>query len=323
MAPIPPVATWLSLAAILLQAAASNQGTVRGRILDADGIPIAGALVTVLEMVDGEFRSTRSLTASADGRFAAVVNAGRIMLKAQPRAMIVGDEPRLRRFVTHPPAYFPGVLDERDAWPIDVRPGEIVEFDFTMPPVPVGSIKTILSGPDGYALDHVRVTRPEAQQIRTVKMADNGTGYVEGLREGRYIVSARARFRDEWLAAWAIVHLISGEMTVALDLQPAARVHGRILSERDGLPPFANTRVTAAWTDGTIDLDPLARDESPVSTDGSFSIDGIFGTRVFRVAGLAAGWQIVAVRHGRSDISSGIDLAPGSTTEVAIIVARR
>jgi hypothetical protein len=307
-----------------LQTAVVPQGTLRGRVLDPDGQPKANAHVTVLELVEGEFRATRSLTTSADGKFEAIVTAGRVMVKAQPQAVIVGDEPRLRRFVTHPPAYFPGVLDEREAWPIDVKPGEIVEFDLTLPPVPVGSIKTIVSGPDGHVIDYLRVTRPEAKQIRTVKMVEDGVGYVEGLREGRYIVSARARSRDEMLAAWAMVHLISGEVAVSLDLKPVTRVVGRIISERDGLPPLATTRVSAAWTDGTIDLDPLARDESHVTPDGSFTIDAVFGTRMFRVAGLADGWRVVAVRHGRSDItSSGLDLAPGATVEITIIVARK
>ena len=226
--------------------------------------------------------------------------------------------------MTHPPAYFPGVLDERDAWPIDVKPGEIIEFEFNMPPVPVGSIKTIVTGPEGYSLDYLRLTRPEANQIRTVKMSDAGVGYVEGLREGRYIVSARARSRDELLAAWEIVHMTSGEIAVALELKPTARVYGRIVSERDGLPPLSNARVVAAWSDGTIDLDPLARDDAHVTADGSFTISGVFGTRVFRVVGLDSGWKVVAVRYGRSDVSSsGVDLAPGTNIEISIVVSRR
>ncbi len=280
--------------------------------------------VTVMELVDGsEFRGTRSVALRADGTFDLAVATGRILLMAQPRPKIVGDEPRSRRFITHPPVYFPGVFDRQDAWPIDVKTGEIVEFDFQMPPLPVGSIKTLLTGPDGYALDYIRVTRPEANQLRTVKMSDDGVGYADGLREGRYIVSARARSRDTQLAAWQVVFMTSGEIAVPLVLEPATRVHGRIISERDGVPPLANARVVAAWTDGTIDLDPLARDEGEVSADGSFTIDGVFGMRQFRVAGLDAGWKVVSVRQGRSDITSGTEVAPGATIEISIVVARR
>lgn len=310
---------------IAAQMAAANHGTLRGRILDPDGQPIPRAQVTVLELVPGgEFKATRTISTSADGKFEITVTAGKIMLKAQPPSVIVGSEPRLRRFVNHPPAYFPGVLDERDAWPIDVKPGEIIEFDFTMPPVPVGAVKTLVTGPDGFVLDYVRLTRPEANQVRTVRVSEDGIGYVDGLREGRYIVSARARSKDTLLAAWEIVYMTSGETAVALDLKPAARVYGRVIAERDGLPPLANTRVIAAWTDGTIDLDPLARDDGAVSADGSFTIEGVFGTRVFRVAGLDSSWRVVAIRHGRTEIpASGIDVAPGTNIEISIIVSRR
>ena len=310
---------WLLVAA---QSAAVTQGTIRGRVLDPDGQPMRDVQITLFELVGSEFRNSKSFTLRGDGTFDTAVTAGRILLMAQPRPKVVGDEPRLRRFVTHPPAYFPGVFDQLDAWPIDIKAGEIVELDFHMPPLPVGSIKTVVSGPDGYSLDQVRALRPEANQIRNIKISD-GVGFLDELREGRYIVAARGRSGDGLLAAWEIVHMIAGEVAVTLDLKPTARVYGRIMPDRDGLPPLAGVRVVAAWTDGAIDLDPLGRDEGQVSADGSFTIDGVFGTRTFRVAGLDSDWQVVAVRQGRSDISLGIDLAPGTTIEIAIVVTRK
>jgi hypothetical protein len=300
-----------------------TEGTIRGRVLDPDGQPMRDVQVGILTMFEGEFRITRSFTLQGDGRFEAAVPAGRVLLMAQPRPKIVGSEPRLRRFVTHPPAYFPGVFDRLDAWPIDIKAGEIVELDFQMPPLPVGSIKTLVSGPDGYSLDHVRALRPEANQIRNITVSDEGVGYLENLREGRYVVAARGRSRDGLLAAWEIVYMTAGEVAVTLDLKPAARVYGRVMPDRDGLPPLSGVRVVAAWTDGTIDLDPLGRDDSQVTADGSFAIDGLFGTRAFRVSGLDTGWQVTAVRSGRTDVASGLDLAPGTATEISIIVSRK
>ena len=90
--------------------------------------------------------------------------------------------------------------------------------------------------------------------------------------------------------------------------------------------PAAAQQPRLCWRDNTsdIDLDPLARDEGQVGADGSFTIDGLFGRRVFRVAGLPADWQMTAIRQGRSDItSSGIDLAPGTAIEISIVVAQR
>ena len=325
---IPPVALFLAMAAVAIghpfsQSAELPQGTIRGRVLDPDGQPMGDVQITVAVLVGDGFRNTQASAVRADGSFNIVVPAGRIRVMAQPRPKVVGDEPRLRRFVTHPPAYFPGVFDQLDAWPIDIKPGEIVELDFHMPPLPVGAIKAQISGPDGYSLDHVRALRPEANQIKNITVAD-GVGYVESLREGRYIVAARGRSDDGLLAAWEIVQMIAGEVAVTLDLKPTARVYGRVMPDRDGLPPLTGVRVLAVWTDGFIDLDPLGRDEGQVSADGSFTIDGVFGTRVFRVSGLDPAWQVTAVRSGRTDITtSGIDLQPGTTTAIEIVVGRR
>ncbi len=315
-------AATIGIALLLTQSAAGPEATIRGTVLSPDG-----QATPEIEIVAWAVGTERLLgdpaVSDTEGKFTiAVVAPGQIILRAQPRIRFV-DGKRLPP-VNSPPAYFPGVLDRLDAWPIDVKPGEIIELDFHMPPIFIGSIKTVVSGPDGYVLDRVRVMRPEANQIKNVTVSDEGVGYVDSLREGRYAVAARGRTRDSLLAAHQFVQITGGEVTVSLSLEPTARVNGRVIVERGGLPPVANTRVVAAWTDGTIDLDPLGRDEGHVGPDGSFTIDGLFGRRIFRIAGLPADWQVTAIRQDRSDItSSGVDLAPGSAIEITIVVSRR
>ncbi len=317
-------------AALLLWqlAAPAQEATIRGRVLDPDGQPLRDVFV-IAETVDAERRMTAGQPgrSNAEGAFEITgVPAGKMIIRAEPRVTIGGVNGQSTRIppVQHPPAFFPGVFDRLDAWPIDVKPGEIIELDFHMPPIFIGSIKTVVSGPDGYVLDRVRVVRPEANQIKNVTVSDEGVGHVDSLREGRYAVAARARTHDSLLAAYELVQITGGEVTVSLSLEPTARVNGRVELERGGLPPIDNARVVATWTDGTIALDPLARDESAVGADGSFTIDGLFGRRTFQVAGLPDDWRVTAIRQGRSDItSSGVDLAPRSSTEITIVVSRR
>jgi hypothetical protein len=260
----------------------------------------------------------------AEGKFEIQgVPPERIILRAQPRATHATAEANWRAIASHPPAYFPGVLTLPDAWPIEVKPREIIELDFHMPPVFIGSIKTVISGPDGYTLEQLRVMRPEAKQIKNVTLSPDGIGYADSLREGRYVVAARGRLKHAPLAAFQIVHITGGEVVVALALEPAATVTGRVVVERGGVPPVGNALVAAAWTDGTINLDPIGRDEAYIGPDGSFRIEGLFGTRTFHVLGLPDGWRVSAVRQGGSDVtSSGVDLRPGATVEISMVVAQ-
>ena len=303
----------------LLQSAAVPPATIRGRVLDPDGQATPDVEI-VAWMQATERLAGPPAVSGADGKFEITgVLPGKVLLRAVPHTRIVSG--KKARLFNSPPAYFPGVLDRLDAWPIDVKAGEIIELDFHLPPVFIGSIKAVVSGPDGFVLDRVRVLRPEANQIKNVTVSDQGIGYADSLREGRYAVTARARSRDSLLAAYQIVHMTGGEVTVPLSLEPTARVNGRVIGQRGGLPPMDNARIVATWTDGTIALDPLVRDESPVGADGSFTIDGLFGRRTFQVAGLPEGWQVNAVRQGPSDItSSGVDLAPGSAIELSIVL---
>ena len=211
-----------------------------------------------------------------------------------------------------------------DAWPIDVSSDEIIELEFHMPAILVGSIKATVTGPDGYVLDQVRVMRPEGNQIKNVKVDADGIGYVEDLREGRHVVVARGRSRNERLVAQQIVHINAGEHPVDLALAPAGKITGRVVADRGGIPPLDGMRVVASWTDGTIDLDPLAIDQADVGPDGSFTIDGLFGARAIRLSGVSAGWQVAAIRHGRTDITTSmVEIDHGSTLEVVITLTRR
>ena len=313
----------ISLALQLLAPSAATHATIRGQVFNADGKPQPDVELRVLAVAsERDYPGARSAMSNADGKFEITgVPAGKILLRAQPR--MSAELTATRRLRVHPPAYFPGVLDLKEAWPIDVKPGEIIELDFHIPAVFIGSIRTVVTGPDGYSLDQLRVIRPEANQIKNVTL-DEGVGHVDGLREGRYIVVARGRSRDALLAASQIVQITGGEVPVTLNLAPAARVSGRLIAERGAMPPIDNVRVVATWTDGNIALDPLARDESYVSADGSFRIDGLFGMRTFQVAGLPGDWNVSAVRQGSSDItSSGVDLAAGSAIELSVVLTQQ
>jgi hypothetical protein len=318
------VAATITASLLLQLLPIAGRSTIRGRVIDPDGRPMAG--VEMAAMLAGSERQVVGVSGMTDdeGRFSITkVPASRIILRALPRVRRQVAPGLATRVPAHPPAYFPGVLTLLDAWPIEVGAEEIIELDFYMPPVLVGSIKATVTGPDDYTLEQFRVIRPEANEIKNVTVTD-GSGYVDDLREGRYVVVARGHAKDARLAAWEIVHMTAGELAVDLALTPAATISGRVVADRGGIPPIAGMRVTAAWTDGTIDLDPLTRDQADVAPDGSFTINGLFGTRAIRVTGLTDGWEVASIRHGRTDVTtSAVDLSAGTTSEITIVVSRK
>lgn len=318
-----------ALAGLLPQMAAPQGATLRGRVFDPDGRPFVGVEIAAYVLIDdGERAIGPSRLTAEDGTFEmAGLKPGALFLRATPRLRRVAVTPEskanVRAILGHPPVYYPGVLDRKDAWPIDLAAGETVEFDFHIPPVLAASIKASVSGPAGYTLEQLRVMRPASNTIRTAKVVD-GVAYVDHLREGRHVVVARGRMGDARLAAFQVVELDAAEVDVPLRLEPAAVVTGRIVAERAEPPSsLAGARVTAVLMRDGSSLDPLPAEHGDVAADGSFRIESLFGQRAFRVSGLPEDWYLYAVRLGASDItSSAVDLASGAHVEITVVVRR-
>jgi hypothetical protein len=318
-----------ALASLLPQLAGPPAATLRGRVFDPDGRPFVGVEIAPYVPTDlGERMIGPSRLTAEDGTFEMTgLKPGPLYLRATPRLRRVSVTPETRASVRailgHPPVYYPGVLDRKDAWSIDLAAGETVELDFHIPPVLAASIKATVNGPQGFALDELRAMRPASNTIRTAKVVDD-VAYFDNLREGRYAVVARGRIGDARLAAFAVLELDATEAGVTLNLEPAAVVTGRIVAERAEPPNLAGTRVTAVLTGDGADLDPLPADLGEAAADGSFRIEGLFGTRTFRVSGLPEDWYVYTVRAGASDVTSAaVHLAAGSTVDVTVVVRRK
>jgi hypothetical protein len=101
-------------------------------------------------------------------------------------------------------------------------------------------------------------------------------------------------------------------------------VTGRVVVDRGGVPPLEGLIVEGHWVAaGSTALDLTGPPRVSVGPDGSFTMTGLFGRRRMQLFALPDEWHVVAVRAGRTDVTSGIDLAPGSTTDLTIVVSRR
>ena len=288
--------------------------TIRGRVVDRDGRPVARAYVWLAgQVISGRPDVTRS-----DGSFELTNILGEDV-KVAVDAASSPDMPRA------PSIYYPGVLDPQEAETVDARPGAMTTgLSIVLPRIASNAITVRVSG--GVKADDLvaRLISIQPRMTRRIDLLGDSTGTVRGLQQGRYFLSAQAGSPDGRLAGFEVVDLVNDTHDVAMALQPAGRITGRIVARSGGLPPVDGVRVAAAWVDDGIEVDPLVPDHAAVAADGHFSIDGLFGTRALQLMGLSPEWQVHAVMRSRSDITTtGVDVRPDTTVEVTIVLSRR
>jgi hypothetical protein len=139
---------------------------------------------------------------------------------------------------------------------------------------------------------------------------------------GKYFVSARGWINDRAWAAFEVADFFPPSLELSLQMKPAGSIKGRIVAQNGGLPPLDGVVVAAGWAYDDEEISPAIPDQVPVASDGSFTIDGLFGQRMLRLIGLSPEWRVYAVRQGRSDVTH-VDVPFDTTVDITIVVARR
>lgn len=293
----------------------SPAAVIRGRVLDKDGRPMQGATVKA-EFADPMQQSANSATSGPDGRFE--------IIAVPPGSPLVRVDPVGGGLVWHRVMYYPGVHQRDAALPVIVDAGAQVEIEIRMREIPTATIRTTLSGPEGYRIERMTLANPDTRLLRTMTVDANGAASIADLDEGRYIISATATAGSVTLAAYQLIIVGAGEYDVPMYLEPTATVTGRVVAERGGVRPTNGVIVEAHWVaSGNTRLDLTGPERVAIAPDGSFSMSGLFGRRRVELFGLSDEWRVTAVRAGRSNVTSGIELQPGSTTELTIVVSRK
>jgi protocatechuate 3,4-dioxygenase beta subunit len=288
-------------------------GIIRGRVLDKDGQPLKGGLVKA--EVDQPLQGANTATTGADGRFEITsVPPGQMLIRVDPP----GGGPAWHRTM-----YYPGVPSRDEAQPVTTEIGGTVEIELRLRDIPVAAIRTTLSGPDGFRVQKMTLVNPDTRMLINMHVSDEGVASVSDLDEGRYAIAVTAAAGSNTLAAYQLIVVDAGDYDVPLQLEPTATVAGRVVVDRGGVPPVDGVTVEAPWVSDNLTLDLTGPERTSVAPDGSFTMRGLFGRRQFHLFGLSDEWRVTAVRAGRSDVTSGIDLAPGSAIEISIVVTRR
>lgn len=287
---------------------------IRGRVLDKEGRPVEGARVRT-EFDQPLANLGGNATSGADGRFE--------ITSASPGQMLVLVDPLSARGSWHRTVYYPGVHARDEALPVTAEVGATVEIEIRERELPVATIRTTLSGPEGFHVQRVTLVNPDTRMLVNMKVSDEGVASATELDEGMYVISATAIAGSDTLAAYQTISVGAGEYDVPMLLEPTATVFGRVVIDGGGLAPVDGVFVEAHWGNANLKLDLAGPERISVAPDGSFTLRGLYGRRQFQLFGLPDEWHVTAVRAGRVDVTRGVDLTPGSTTEISIVVARR
>jgi hypothetical protein len=177
--------------------------------------------------------------------------------------------------------------------------------------------------PDLSPLD-VSFVRVEPLVTRRIAIDDSGTGTITGVVPGHYVLMARGLAGGRTWAASDVVDFVGDTQEILLQMRPASRVVGRVTGEKGAAIRFDGVRVGATLMQDGVEINPLDIDEAPVAADGTFSLDGLFGTRKLQVMGLDPEWEIRAVMQDRADVTAaGVALTDDTEAKVVIVVGRR
>ncbi|MGH9218348.1 MAG: carboxypeptidase regulatory-like domain-containing protein [Vicinamibacterales bacterium] len=206
----------------------SPGGIIRGRVLDKDGRAIEGANVRP-EFADPMTQSANSATTGSDGGFEITsVPPGQALVRVDPP----GGRPAWHRVM-----YYPGVHARDEAQPVTTEAGKATEIEILLRDIPTATIRTTLSGPEGFRVQRMTLANPDTRLLRSMSAGADGAASIGDLDEGRYAIAATATVGSETFAAYQLIIIGTGDYDVPMYLERTATVTGRIVVDRGGTPP--------------------------------------------------------------------------------------
>jgi hypothetical protein len=273
-------------------------GVVAGRVLDEFGEPAVGVEIEVLRREPGDgggsgsVRTTSSsITPTTDdtGTFRVWGLApGDYLVGARPNRFVADASDADARREGYASTYYPGTASLSAARAVRVEPGkDTAGVSFGLVTVPLSTLRgTVQLPPDtlgravtvGVGL--VAPQRLDGYVTRGTRVRDDGGFELTRLAPGTYQVTARS-FQTGGVEYWgtANVEVTGTDLDgVSIPVRAGAIVRGRVVNEAG--EPVGVPVMVSLTTDG--DRAPTPRPARTYS-DGSFRLEGAFGTHHLRV----------------------------------------
>lgn len=322
-----PAPIELNTAGVTADVALPRGAAVEGRLVNEDGEPVQNIIVSAIRFEYGPagrravvVRQTRT---DDLGRYRVhSLPAGEFYVDAAPDPLQPFTE--LSAPGARPPrsarTYLPGTPRVQDARRLALATGQDLQgLDFPLTTVPVAQVS-------GQVLNALGA--PAA--VRGIRMQEVGAppGDVRGTLQGNRFMFPSVPPGDYWLMAvipggsGADPEFAATRVTIAgqdVSGMTIATVKGAVLEgtleceEGSAVPP--GLRLAALETEFEVPGggQPAPGAETPVGAGGRVAVNGLFGPRVLRVAGLPSGWALKGIWLDGAEISDAVvDFRGGS-----------
>ena len=309
---------------------------INGRLVDEFGDPVARARVQAqrYQLVQGTRRLTPiGITAQSDdtGAFRLYgLMPGEYYVSAVLRALPVDDPADTTSYA---PTYYPGTGSVTEAQPVSLDVAAEASISFALMPVVTARITGSVLGSTGLPLSNARVIltaadspgMPAAAFGSGGRVQADGTFTLSNVAPGSYTLTALSgagrNAGPDAERGFAPVTVAGEDLTsVMVITSRGATVTGTVISGwgTTAEPPIRALQVAAQ----PLPFDPTMRTRpARVSTDGTFTLSGLFGPNMLRVNGLTSEWMVEAILVGGSDVTdTPFDFRPNQAIENAEIV---
>ena len=303
---------------------------ITGRIFDEFGDPIASARVQVLryQLVQGVRRlSPTGVRDQSDdtGAFRLYgLMPGDYLVSATLRALQVDDDPT-GEAAGYAPTYYPGTGNVAEAQLLALGLGqELTGVSFSLLPVRTVRISgTVIDSTGGLLSSGLISLLPSDTRSASLGVGGtrgnvrrNGAFSLSNVAPGSYTLLVSPRGRGGAVNEVAMMPLTVGSEDI-LDLY-VSTTNGATLSgsvtaaagSMSALPTGSLQITTSSFIPG------LAGRPTRVDDDGTFTLTGLFGSRLVRVAGLASQWMVQSIVLGGIDVTDEpIEFRPNEDVE--------
>jgi len=285
-------------------------GAIAGRIVDRNGDPVEGVLVSVLLIPPRALRSRRAAMAAAFAPARRTNDLGEFRVYN----VLPGDYFVVASAVPvnglggvilpgHGATFFPGAAAVEGAQVVHVAGSETVAgIDFALAPARLATVAGQMLSSAGQPFQggiHMRLSRRSGVDLGSVGAYTYPDGRFEfrNVSPGEYVIESQNNNER----AFQYVSVDGADVTgVVVQTHNGSTIDGRLVFDGNSPPSRISGEILATTLDPDFEG---AQQRVPVRADGTFQVTGVFGPRQLRYLGGASGWTVRQILAAGNDIT--------------------